>query len=402
MITLNPKYKSLFTTDCRISVITGGRGSSKSFGVSTFLCLLSFEEKQRILYTRQTMTSAHLSIIPEFVEKLELMSAYDKFTVNKTEIVNNDSGSEIIFKGLQSSSGSNTAQLKSLSGISTWIVEEAEEMVDEAVFDKINLSIRTKGVKNRVLLILNPCSKVHWIFKRFFEDASVNPGFNGEKDGVNYIHTTYFDNIKHLDDSFLDQVNKIKETNKLKYEHVILGGWLNAAEGVIYSNWSIGEFNQDIPFSFGGDFGFSFDETTLIKCAVDNKRKIIYLQECVYKTGMSTNDIYLAYLREAGVDKEITADSAEPRLISELANLGLNIKACIKGPGSITAGISAIQDYKLIVSPDSRNLIKELNNYVWSDKRSGTPIDAFNHLLDAMRYAVYPIIKAGQDDFEWF
>jgi len=123
------------------------------------------------------------------------------------------------------------------------------------------------------------------------------------------------------------------------------------------------------------------------------KKKIIYLKECVYKTGLSTNDIYHEYLREASFDGLITADSAEPRLISELSSLGLNIKPAIKGPGSITAGISAIQDYQLIIDPNSNNLIKELNNYVWHDKKSATPIDAYNHLLDAVRYVAYPLIK---------
>ena len=394
MITLKKKYLPLITNDTRIFIVTGGRGSAKSFSVSTFLCLLSFEDKQRILYTRQTMTSAHLSIIPEFQEKISLMESDDKFTVNKTEIINNESGSEIIFKGIQSSSGNNTANLKSLSGISCWVVDEAEEMKDESVFDKINLSIRTKGVQNRIILILNPSTKESWIYQRFFEKAGVNPGFNGVQNNVTYIHTDYRDNINHLDESFLSQVEDIRVNNPDKYKHVILGGWLSKAEGVIYENWSIGEFNTSLPTTWGADFGFSIDPTTLIKCAVDNKSKTIYLHECVYKPKMATNDIYLSYLRECGNEGLITADSAEPRLISELRDKGLNIKACIKGPGSITAGISAIQDYKIIITPQSTNLSKELSNYVWNDKKAAVPMDAFNHLLDAMRYAVYPIIKS--------
>lgn len=358
------------------------------------------EERQRILFLRQTLTSAYLSIIPEFQEKIEILGLGDLFDITKTEIINKTNGNAILFRGIQTGSKSNTANLKSLQGINVLVIDEAEEVTDETVFDRIDLSVRQKGVQNRVILIMNPATKEHFIYKRFFESMGVNPGWNGKKDNVTYIHTDYRDNIDNLDHSFLEQVERIKETNPSKYEHVILGGWLDAAEGVIYSNWKIGEFNTSLPYSFGADFGFSFDETTLVKCAVDKRKKIIYLKECVYQTGLSTNDIYTSYLREVGFDGLITADSAEPRLISELSGLGLNIKPAIKGPGSITAGISAIQDYQLIIDPNSRNLIKELNNYVWHDKKSATPIDAYNHLLDAVRYVAYPLIKITNNGLE--
>jgi len=170
LITLNNKYKPLFENETRYFIITGGRGSSKSFGVGTFTNLLSFEANHKILFTRQTMTSAHLSIIPEFQEKIDLMELGNSFEVNKTEIINKISKSEIIFRGIKTSSGDQTANLKSLQGITTWILDEAEELTDETQFDKINLSIRQKGKQNRVILILNPATKEHWIYKRFFED----------------------------------------------------------------------------------------------------------------------------------------------------------------------------------------------------------------------------------------
>jgi phage terminase large subunit len=97
LITLKSKYKPLFTNDTRYFILTGGRGSAKSFGVGTFTNLLSFEQGHKILFTRQTMTSAHLSIIPEFQEKIDLMNLNDFFEVNKSEIKNKQSGSEIIF-----------------------------------------------------------------------------------------------------------------------------------------------------------------------------------------------------------------------------------------------------------------------------------------------------------------
>jgi phage terminase large subunit len=393
LITLNNKYKPLFENDTRYFIITGGRGSSKSFGVGTFTNLLSFEQGHKILFTRQTMTSAHLSIIPEFQEKIDLMQLNPLFEVNKSEIKNKQSNSEIIFRGIKTSSGDQTANLKSLQGVTTWILDEAEELTDETTFDKINLSIRQKGKQNRVILILNPATKEHWIYKRFFEERGVQEGFNGIKDDVTYIHTTYEDNIDNLDQSFINEILRIKETNPEKYKHQILGGWLNKAEGVIYSNWRVDAFKEFSVPIFGQDFGFSIDPTTLVKISIDKSNKKIYAKEYLYKTNLTTTDIYTENIRYCNRSL-IVADSAEPRLISELKSRGLNIKG-IKKP-AINDRIALVKDYEIIVDPESTNLIKELNNYVWHDKKSETPIDDYNHLLDALGYAVWDLIGNGR------
>lgn len=390
MITLKSKYKPLFTNDTRYFILTGGRGSAKSFGVGTFTNLLSFEQGHKILFTRQTMTSAHLSIIPEFQEKIDLMNLNDFFEVNKSEIKNKQSGSEIIFRGIKTSSGDQTANLKSLQGVTTWVLDEAEELTDEATFDKINLSIRQKGKQNRVILILNPSTKEHWIYKRFFEEKGIAEGFNGIKDDVTYIHTTYLDNIKHLDQSFIDEIEKIKETNPKKYKHQILGGWLDKAEGVVFTNWRVDHFIEQNLTAYGQDFGFSVDPTTLVKVSIDKANKRIYAQELLYKPKLNTSEIYTENVRYCGQRGLIVADSAEPRLIEELRSRGLNIRGIDKP--KIVDRIALVQDYELIVSPDSINIIKELNNYVWHDKKSQTPIDDYNHALDGLGYAVWDLI----------
>jgi phage terminase large subunit len=389
VITLNNKYKCLFENDTRYFIVTGGRGSSKSFGVGTFTNLLSFEQGHKILFTRQTMTSAHLSIIPEFQEKIDLMQLNELFEVTKSEIKNKQSNSEIIFKGIRTSSGDQTANLKSLQGVTTWVLDEAEELTDESTFDKINLSIRQKGKQNRVILILNPSTKEHWIYKKFFEERGVQEGFNGIKDDVTYIHTTYEDNLDNLDQSFINEILRIKEINPQKYKHQILGGWLNKAEGVVFNNWRIDNFEEVGTIIFGQDFGFSVDPTSLIKVSIDKSKKRIYAKEYLYKTSLTTSDIYNENLRYCNRSL-IVADSAEPRLIQELKSRGLNIKG-IKKP-TIIERIALVQDYELIVDSESSNLIKELNNYVWHDKKSQTPIDDYNHLLDALGYAVWDLI----------
>lgn len=388
-IVLNPKYKALLNNDTRFFIITGGRGSSKSYGVGSFSLFLSYETNHKILFTRQTMTSANLSIIPEFQEKIDLVNVNEHFEINRSEIRNKLSKSEIIFKGLKTSSGDQTANLKSLQGVTTWILDEAEELTDEETFDKINLSIRQKGVQNRVILILNPASKEHWIYKRFFERAGVQEGFNGVKNNTTYIHTTYLDNIKHLDQSFLDEIAYIKQTNNIKYKHVVLGGWLDKAEGVVFTNWSYGKFNpDDLQVSYGQDYGFSIDPSTLVAVAIDKKRKKIYVKEHLYKPKLTTSQIAQINLSVCK-NSLIIADSAEPRLIDEISRLGCNIVPTEKGAGSISAGIALMQDYEIVADHDSFNIAKELNNYVYADKGSKLYVDAFNHLIDAIRYNVF-------------
>ena len=393
MITLNKKYSCLFENDTRYFIITGGRGSSKSFGVGTFTSLLSFESGHKILFTRQTMTSAHLSIIPEFQEKIDLLELNDFFEVNKSEIRNKKSGSEIIFKGIKTSSGDQTANLKSLQGVTTWILDEAEELIDETVFDKINLSIRQKGKQNRVILILNPATKEHWIYRKFFEQEGITDGFNGVKGNVTYIHTTYLDNLANLDESFLDEVERVKKNNPKKYQHVILGGWLDKAEGVVFTNWKFGAFNPDnLQTSFGQDYGFSIDPTTLVEVAIDRNKKIIYVKEHLYKPKLTTSEIAHINNSICG-NRLIVADSAEPRLIDELAGKGCRILATTKGAGSISAGIALMQDYEIIV--EGENIGRELNNYVYTDKGSKLFCDNWNHAIDAIRYNVSYNLSGG-------
>ena len=386
MINLNNKY-NLLGSDSRYFVITGGRGSGKSYSLNSFLLLLTYEVGHVILFTRYTLTSANVSIIPEFIDKIESADLSNDFYITKDEIVNLKTGSKILFKGIKTSSGTQTANLKSLAGVTTWVLDEAEELNDEETFEKIDFSIRTKGIQNRVILVLNPATKEHFIYKKFFEDKGVQDGSNLIKGDITYIHTTYEDNIENLSESFIKQVEDIKRRRPEKYKHQILGGWLDKAEGVIFTNWKLGKYEHIGTTVFGQDFGFSNDPTTLIECNIDASNKRIYINECFSLQGLTTSQIYnlnKQYVKDA----LIVADSAEPRLISELSNLGLNIVPTIKGQGSVTYGISLLQDYDLIVTPESINLIKELNNYCWLEKKSNTPIDAHNHLLDALRYAV--------------
>ena len=384
-VNLNPKYQSLFNSDTRYSVITGGRGSGKSFAVAVFLVLLTYEKNNKVLFTRFTMTSAGMSIIPEFIEKLELMGVANQFSITKTEIINNLTGSSIYFSGIRTASGDQTAKLKSISGINTFVLDEAEELTDEESFDKIDYSIRAKGVKNRCLLILNPTTREHWIYQRFYQNRDIPDGFNGQKENVNYIHTTYMDNLPHLSESFVKQVESMKVRRPDKFKHQIMGGWLQRAEGVVFTDWQVGQFNEDIDLkAWGLDWGFSRDSSALVKVAIDKNRKIIWAKEYLYKKGLVTSNLYDECIRHAGKEL-IICDNSEPRLIAELSARGLNLSATIKKKGSILSGIALMQDYTINV--DGENLVKEFNNYSWAINGI-KPIDSYNHLIDSLRYAV--------------
>ncbi len=387
MIEVNKKYAPIATDDSRYFIITGGRGSGKSFSVNLMLVLLTYEAGHTILFTRYTLASAYISIIPEFIDKLETLKIFSDFRVTKDEIRNKRSGSKIVFKGIKTSSGDQAANLKSLQGVTTWVMDEAEELMNEDIFDKIDLSVRQQDKRNRVMLILNPTTKEHWIYNRFFEDKGVQEGLNTSKGNTTYIHTTYIDNLENLSESYIQQIENIRQRRPEKYKHQMLGGWLSKAEGVIFNNWKVGQFKKVGVSVFGQDYGWASDESTLIETNIDTANKIIYLRECFYLKGLTTSEIASLNLKHAKTDL-IVGDSAEPRLISEVKSKGCNLVSAIKGQGSITYGISLLQDYDLIVDENSINLIKELNNYCWLERKSNTPIDKWNHLLDAVRYAV--------------
>jgi phage terminase large subunit len=232
VITVQKKYEVLRDSDSRYFIISGGRASGKSFNISILILLLTFEREHTILFTRYTLTSASISIIPEFLEKIELLGFESQFYITKDEIVNKATGSRIVFKGIKTSSGDQTASLKSIQGVTTWVLEEAEELTDEKKFDTIDFSIRSNKRPNRILLILNPTTKEHFIYKRFFEERGIQEGSNITKGDTTYIHSTYLDNLEHLNDSFVQQVEAMRLRRPEKYKHQILGGWLDKAEGL--------------------------------------------------------------------------------------------------------------------------------------------------------------------------
>jgi PBSX family phage terminase large subunit len=206
--------------------MTGGRGSGKSWTLSMFLLNLTYQEGHVILFTRWTLTSAFISIIPEFIDKIELMNKEADFEITQSEIINKVTGSKILFRGIKTSQGTATANLKSIAGVTTFILDESEELMDEDVFDRIDLSIRAVNKPNRVILVMNPSYKSHWIYNRFVKQP---------RNDTSYIHTSYLDNVQNLSQSFVEQAKRVEQENLHRYEHLFLGKWLDDAEGLLWS-----------------------------------------------------------------------------------------------------------------------------------------------------------------------
>ena len=260
-IQLNPVFKELYTTKKRYILLTGGRGSSKSFNVSAFLCLLTYEAKQRILFTRYTLTSAETSIIPEFTKKIEGLEVPHHFKINAYDITNLRTKSQIIFSGIKASSGVQTAKLKGVDA-TTWVNDESEEFTDESLFDDIDLSIRTQDAQNRVILILNPSNTDHWIYKRWIKDTNKIVYIDGVPVEVSthpdvlHIHTTYFDNLQFLDKSFLNTVNETKLKYPKNYGYKIIGQWNGVAEGAIFNRNELKTYKSNELLKFESNMAY--------------------------------------------------------------------------------------------------------------------------------------------------
>jgi phage terminase large subunit len=402
MIKLNKKYKSLILGKQRYHIISGGRASGKSYSVAAYLLALTLEKGNVILFSRYTMSSVKISVFPEFIDKIEQLNLQEHYEITNNEIINKTTGSKIIFKGIKTGSNLQTANLKSIANLNIVVIDEAEEIPDEATFDKIDLSARRNDKDNKIILIFNPTSKAHWIYERFFESTGVEPGICTITEDTNYIHSTYLDNQKYLSESILKQFNKIKNTNPDKYNHIILGAFLDVAEGVIFKNWKVGEFPDNLEYHYGQDFGFSPDYDTLTKVAIDKVNMKIYVHECIYANKLSTPEL-IQLVKAETKNKLVIADNSANRLISELENGGINIQGCTKGAGSIEEGIKLMLDYEIIVTASSTNIMKEFNNYIWSNKKAGYPRDMYNHSIDGIRYIVTHLLKNSSpqsaDDF---
>lgn len=388
-IELNPAFEPLFQDnldDPRYYQVFGGRGSGKSFAVALAAVKLTYSQyKHKILYLRQTMTSSEDSTISDIRAAIALMGAEKDFREIKGSITNIRTGSVITFKGIRST-GTQTAKLKSLSGITTLIVEEAEEVESFEEFSKIDESIRLIGKPLKVILIYNPTSAVQsWIHKEWFENGV--PKMERREDTV-FIHSTYLDNIKNLHPSVVKRYEDLKRTNLIYYKNTILAEWTLEVSGRIYAGWSEGvykHFVEEGDVWYGLDFGYGGnDKTALIKITwLDG----VYYAEEIFSEAKLSIRSQLTKMRQSGVpfNAKIYADSAVPELINQIREGGYtSIKKATKG--NVEAGIKKIQDKDIVLVGDESTGLYYGYMTFRRDKKGKLPHEPDE--LAALRYAI--------------
>jgi PBSX family phage terminase large subunit len=234
---IHPKYQSIWTSKKRNILITGGRGGGKSFGASLYLAEQSYNKHFKALFTRYTMKSAYDSVIPEFTSKLDTLAITNDFHITKEDVINTKSNSQIMFRGIKTSSGDQTANLKSLEGVSHFIVDEMEEFKDKERFDTIDLSVRNHFIDNKTIGIMNPSNTSHFIYTEWLQNSHRIEVIDGypvpisTHPDVEHIHTTYLDNWENLPKDYLKKLVDMRTENPEYYGHKIIGQWLDSAEG---------------------------------------------------------------------------------------------------------------------------------------------------------------------------
>ena len=399
-------YKDYWNFKGRYRVCKGSRASKKSKTTALNLIYRIMKYPQaNLLVVRKVFGTLKDSCYTELkwaIHRYGVDSLFD-CKLSPLEITYKPTGQKIYFRGLD-----DPLKITSITvdvGCLCWCwIEEAYEITDENDFNMLDESIRgitPEGLFKQITLTLNPWNEKHWIKKRFFDK---------EDENILAMTTNYMCN-EWLDEADLKVFEDMKKNNPRRYEVAGLGNW-GVTEGLVYENWSEHIFTLDevrelegIESVFGLDFGYTNDPTALFCGLIDIKNKVLYVFDEMYQKGMSNEKIAEA-IRSMGYSKErITADSAEPKSIDRLRELGIwNIRPARKGRDSVNNGIDFIQGFKILIHPKCENFIKEIGSYCWDKDKEGhsinKPVDADNHLMDAMRYALEGYIKGKTFSFE--
>ena len=388
-------YKAFWHFKGRYRVVKGSRASKKSKTTALWYIynLMKYKDAN-LLVVRKTFRTLKDSCFKELkwaVKRLKVEHLWD-FTLSPLEAVYKPTGQRIYFRGLD-----DPLKVTSIAvdvGCLCWMwIEEAYEIMKEDDFNILDESIRgetPEGLFKQITITFNPWNERHWLKKRFFD--------NPDEDTL-AITTDYRCN-EWLDKADLKVFETMKKNNPRRYAVAGLGGW-GIVDGLVYENWKEEAFTLEqikhCKSAFGLDFGYTNDPSAFFVGFVDTENKKLYVWDEIYQKGLSNRKIYEA-ITSAGYNKEnITGDSAEPKSIDELKGYGLRIKGAEKGKDSVKNGIQWIQDLEIIIHPRCVNFITEISQYTWDKDRFGNtlniPVDDFNHLMDAMRYALEKYIK---------
>ena len=390
-------YKEFWNSKHRYLVVKGGRGSKKS--TTTALKIIYMMMKYPLANTlviRRVFNTLRQSCFQQLkwaTERLGVSHLW-KFTLSPLEAEYLPSGNKIIFRGLDNSMSITSITVD--KGYLCWCwFEEFFQVEKEEDFNRVDMSIRgelPEGYFKQIICTFNPWAE-NWIKKRFFDEPDEN---------TLALTTTYKCNEwLSEDDIALFESMKIRNPRRYRIEGE---GEFGISEGLVYENFVVQDFDykeiskrKSAESIFGLDFGYVHDPTALICAIADQEAKELYIFDEHYQKAMVNSEI-ASMIKYKGYAKEVIyADCAEPKSIEEIKRAGiLRIQPAAKGKDSILNGIQFIQDYKLIVHSKCENTVIELNNYCWDTKDGvaiNKPIDAYNHLLDALRYATCKLKK---------
>lgn len=354
----------------------GGQGSSKTYSILQLLYMIA---KRSYIALRITVASYALPHL-----KAGAMADFDRILVSFgenpqackaiSESTYRIGRSQINFYGIE-------GNIAKAHGVRRDIlfVNECNRKVTYEVYDQ--LASRTQGT---VFVDFNP-DQEFWIYTK------VMPNFRHK-----LIVSTFMDN-PYLPEAELNNILAKKDKAGFENWWKVYGlGQLGKLEGCIFPNWRYMTDDEQwptVPQGFGLDFGFNAPDA-MVKLAVIEKLKRIYWRECIYKSGNSFDDLRLLMAQWCKRTDRVVADSADARMIKQLRKY-YNVHPTNKAKWTVSEAIKKMQDYEHVITEDSPNLAKEFNNYIWSDKKAGIPIDDFNHLMDAGRYKYLDTLHGG-------
>lgn len=393
----------------RYRVVKGSRASKKSKTTALNLITRMMQYPQaNTLVVRKVFRTLKDSCFTELKWAIHRLGVDAWWGIRESplEMTYLPTGQKIYFRGLDDPLKVTSITVE--NGYLCWCwIEEAYEIMDERAFDMLDESIRggipkETGLFKQITLTFNPWNEKHWLKARFF-DAPPDPD-------ILALTTNYLCN-EWLDQADLKVFETMRENNPRRYQVAGLGGW-GIVEGLVFENWKEEAFETaaiakrpDVVSAFGLDFGYTNDPTALFCGLVSREEKTIWVFDELYEKALSNRAICDRVTAMGYAKERIRADCAEPKSIDELRELGLyRITPARKGRDSINNGIQYIQDYRIVIHPRCVNFLTEISNYTWAEDKFGgklnRPIDAFNHLMDAMRYALEDVLVGPAFSFE--
>lgn len=387
-------YKKFWNFKGRYRVVKGSRRSKKSKTTALWYIynMMKYKDANSIV-VRKTYRTLKDSCFTELKWAIRRLGVEHLWQVKESplEMTYVPTGQKIYFRGLDDPL--KVTSITTEVGVLCWMwVEEAYEIMSEDDFDTLAESMWgdcPEGLFKQITLTFNPWNERHWLKKRFFDVDDPD---------ILALTTNYLCN-EWLSEADLNEFEKMKVRNSRRYLVAGLGHW-GVVDGLVYSNWKEQSFTleevqkqySDLKTRCGLDFGYTNDPTASPIMFFSKEAKKLYIWDELYKKGLSNRKIK-DELTAMGYGKErFTGDSAEPKSIDELDSLGLRIKGAKKGKDSVNNGIQFIQELEIIVHPRCVNFLTEISNYTWDKDKFGSklnkPIDDFNHLMDAMRYAL--------------